>query len=370
MSVHITSDNLSKFNKRLHKALKDIVGDNISLSQSAELIARAAGFKTLRDLQSHLLSEPSLDAPLLPSTHAPTVSENPSSAWIEKINADITDYAATHPQSAIRQWSWAKSNGSYSLQIEGDDAAFGLFFGEDVMAYIDKEIANLSATPQDQQFIRELAARFPIDSIESQKLGLDVAQVCKLPLMRDGWYSIARPQKWFTVLGEFPKTVQQANLGEATQDFAVIPAELFVADVVSSSRDFVDISKLSVSSDQVFSNWNAAAQHLRMNPEMLLIQRLRQTAGNKVWSGFYATAEEHAIAVKSVNGDDRSFAIGYTDDAYGVVRCQGFVAALQKLSKDHNPYGCNEVQNQLWNDGFAFAETYPLRQQFWIKPPR
>lgn len=370
MSVHITSDNLSKFNKRLHKALKDIVGDNISLSQSAELMARAAGFKTLRDLQSHLQSEGAVPTPNLASTSLPPVLQNPNIAWIEKINADISHYASTHPDSTIRQWSWAKSNGSYSLQIEGDDAAFGLFFGSDVMSYVDKETAHLSATFQDQHFIRELAARFPIDPIESQKLGLDVAQVCKLPFMRDGFYSIARPQKWSTVLGQFPKMVQQANLGEATQDFAVIPAELFVADVVSSSRDFVDISKLSVSSDQVFSDWSAAAQHLRMNPDMLLIQRLRQTAGHKVWSGFYATAEEYAIAVKSVNGDDRSFAIGYTADAYGVVRCQGFIAALQKLSKDHNPYGCNEVQNQLWNDGFAFAGTYPLRQQFWIKPPR
>lgn len=369
MSVHITSDNLSKFNKRLHKALKDIVGDNISLSQSAELMARAAGFKTFHDLQIHLQSEGAVPTPNLASTSLPPVLQNPNIAWIEKINADISHYASTHPDSTIRQWSWAKSNGSYSLQIEGDDAAFGLFFGSDVMSYVDKETAHLSATFQDQHFIRELATRFPTDPIEGQKLGLDVAQVCKLPFMHDGWSSIARHAKYTTKLGDFPTYITVSNFGEAIQDFAVIDPNSFVAGVTNSQRNHVDITNLKIAATNIFASWKQAVQYLQEHPNMLLIQRLRQTNGDKVRSSFYATAGQYSVEVKSVNGDDRKFGVGYNED-YGVVRCQGFLAALQKLNKDHNPYGNNEIEHQLWDDGFGFAHTYPLREKFWIKPPR
>lgn len=368
MSVQITSDNLSKFNKRLHKALKEVMGETVSLSQSAELLARAAGFKTLHDLQTHLLSEASLPT-TLPSALLPPVLENPNVAWIEKINADIARYASTHLDSTIRKWSWVKSNGSYSLQIEGDDAAFGLFFGSDVMLYVDKETSHLSATTQDQHFIRELALRFPTDPIEGQKLGLDVAQVCKLPFMHDGWSSIARHTKYTTKLGEFPIYVTVSNFGEAVQDFAVIDPNGFVAGVAHSQRNHVDITNLKIAATNIFASWKHAVQYLQEHPDMLLIQRLRQTNGKKVWSSFYATAEEYSVKVKSVNGDERMFGVGY-DEAYGVVRCQGFLSALQKLSKEHNPYGNNEIEHQLWDDGFDFAHTYPLREKFWIKPPR
>lgn len=369
MSVQITSDNLSKFNKRLHKALKEVIGETVSLSQSAELMARAVGFKTLHDLQTHLLSEEVLPSPNLSSTTVTPVLENPNIAWIEKINADIVHYASTHPASTIHKWSWAKSNGSYSLQIEGDDTAFGLFFGSDVMSYVDKETAHLSATSQDQHFIRELATRFPTDSIEGQKLGLDVAQVCKLPFMHDGWSSIARHPKYTTKLGEFPIYVTVLNFGEAIQDFAVIDPNSFVSGVDHSQRNYVDITNLKIAPANIFASWKQAVQYLQEHPEMLLVQRLRQTHGSKVCSSFYATAEQYSIKVKSVNGDERVFGVGY-EEAYGVVRCQGFLAALQKLSKEHNPYGNNEIERQLWDDGFAFAHTYPFRQQFWIKPPR
>ena len=371
MSVHITSDNLSKFNKRLHKALKEVMGDTISLSQSAELMARATGFKTLHDLQMHLLSDqsPSLPSPI-PKTAEPA-DNTPNSEWIEKITADIAHYASTHPHSTIRQWSWTKSNGTYALQIESNDAAFGLFFGEDVVKYVDKELAHVSATAEDQNFIRQLAARFPIDPIEGQKLGLDVAQQCKLPLMRDGWSSIARHPKYTTQLGEFPVYQTVANLGEAVQDFVIMSPDDFVASVGHSQRNYVDISGLKT--QNVFASWTDAVQYVKKHPELLIVQRVRQIAGHKVWSGFYATAEQYAVHVKSVNGDPRAFSVGYTNDvdsAYDTVRCQGFLAALHKLPTEHNPYGCNEIQHQLWNDGFEFARTYPLREQFWIKPPR
>lgn len=369
MSVQITSDNLSKFNKRLHKALKEVMGETVSLSQSAELMARAAGFKTLHDLQTHLLLEEALPTANNPSTPLPPVLENPSVAWIEKINADIVRYASTHTDSTIRKWSWVKSNGSYSLQIESDNAGFGLFFGSEVMSYVDKETAHLSATPQDQHFICELATRFPIDPIEGQKLGLDVAQVCKLPFMRDGWSSIARHPKYTTKLGEFPIYVTVSNFGEAIQDFAVIDPNSFVAGVAHSQRNHVDITNLKIAPTNIFASWKQAVQHLQEHPDMLIVQRLRQTHGDKVRSSFYATAEEYSVKVKSVNGDERVFGVGY-DEAYGVVRCQGFLSALHKLTKDHNPFGCNEIEHQLWDDGFDFAHTYPLREKFWIKPPR
>lgn len=369
MSVQITSDNLSKYTKRLHKALKEVMGEAVSLSQSAEIFARAAGFKTLRDLQTHLLLEGGLPTSNLPSTPLPPVVENPNIAWIEQINADISHYASTHPDSTIHKWSWAKSNSSYSLQIEGDDAGFGLFFGSDVMSYVDKETSHLSPTSQDQHFIRELASRFPTDPIEGQKLGLDVAQVCKLPFMHDGWSSIARHPKYTTKLGDFPTYITVSNFGEAIQDFAVIDPSSFVAGVANSQRNHVDITNLKIAATNIFASWKQAVQHLQAHPDMLLIQRLRQTHGDKVCSSFYATAGQYSVEVKSVNGDDRKFGVGYNED-YGVVRCQGFLAALQKLSKEHNPYGNNEIEHQLWDDGFDFTHTYPLRQKFWIKPPR
>ena len=138
MSVQITSDNLSKFNKRLHKALKETFGDSVSLSQSAEMVARAAGFKTLHDLQTHLAPK-TLPVAVTP---LPQISDNPSTTWIERINADIRHYAATHPTSVVQHWRWRENEGTHSLDIVGDHASFKLVFGEDVMSYVDTKLSD------------------------------------------------------------------------------------------------------------------------------------------------------------------------------------------------------------------------------------
>lgn len=389
MSIQITQDNLSKFNKRLHKALKDVMGDKVSLSQAAELFARAAGFQTLHDLQNHLGGTPDNTSVTsvskrqwrwpraAPATSAPAMPPKCMAmarrkAWIQLINADIRKYVDTHPTSNIRHWTWAKHDQSYSLNIEGDDASFGLFFGENVLSYVHKELEHLNATEDDQNFIFNLACRFPKDPIEAKKLGLSVAQVCKLPFMRDGFYSIVRAKKYTTAPGNFPKYKMIANFGEALQKFAVVPSKDFeaIAAFSNNQKQYVDITGLKIAPENTFDTWSKAVACLQKNPEMLLVQLLIQTSGNKVWSGFCATASQYSADVKSVNGDERHFAMEYCSDGYDVARCQGFLAAVSKLTSDHNPYGCNEVENQLWDDGFKFAQTYPLRQQFWIKPPR
>ena len=367
MSVQITSDNLSKFNKRLHKALKEVMGDTVSLSQSAELIARAAGFKSLHDLQNHLGVAPTHST--IPVSQA---DSNPHVVWIQLINADIRKYVDTHPTSNIRHWTWAKHDQSYSLNIEGDDVSFGLFLGDNVLSYVHKELEHLNATEDDQKFIVKLACRFPSDPIEAKKLGLSVAQVCKLPFMRDGFYSIARAKQYTTAPGNFPKYTMVANLGEALQKFAVVPSKDFeaIAAFSNNQRQYVDITALKIAPENTFDTWSKAVSCLQKNPEMLLVQLLIQTSGNKVWSRFCATASQYSVDVKSVNGDERFFAMEYCSDGYDVARCQGFLAAVSKLTSYHNPYGCNEVESQLWDEGFEFAQTYPLRERFWIKPPR
>lgn len=368
MSVQITQDNLSKFNKRLHKALKEVMGDKVSLSQAAELFARAAGFQTLHDLQNHLGGTPDN----ISVKSVSQVNDNAHAAWIQLINADIRKYVDTNPTSNIRHWTWAKNDQSYSLNIEGDDASFGLFLGDNVLSYVHKELEHLNATEDDQNFIFNLACRFPKDPIEAKKLGLSVAQVCKLPFMRDGFYSIVRAKKYTTAPGNFPKYKMIANFGEALQKFAVAPSKDFeaIAAFSNNQKQYVDITGLKIAPENTFDTWSKAVACLQKNPEMLLVQLLIQTSGNKVWSGFCATASQYSADVKSVNGDERHFAMEYCSDGYDVVRCQGFLAAVTKLTSNHNPYGCNEVENQLWDDGFKFAQTYPLRQQFWIKPPR
>jgi len=363
MSVHITSDNLSKFNKRLHKALKEAFGDSVSLSQSAEMVARAAGFKTLHDLQTHLAPK-TLPVAVTP---LPQISDNPSTTWIERINADIRHYAATHPTSVVQHWRWRENEGTHSLDIVGDHASFKLVFGEDVMSYVDTELSCLKATEDDRTFIGDLARRFPTDPIEGQKMGLDMARFCKLPFMREGFYSIARSPKYTTALGDFSKYETVPNLGEALQQFAVVSSESFVADFANSHHQYLDIGHIAMNPKNVFDTWKEAVAYLQKHPDLLLVQRLVQ--GNKVWSSFYATAGQYTVDVKSVNGDNRVFGVGY-NDAYDVVRCQGFLAALRKLIKDHNPYGCNEIEHQLWDEGFDFAHSYPFREKFWMKPQR
>lgn len=367
MSVQITSDNLSKFNKRLHKALKEVMGDKVSLSQSAELIARAAGFKSLHDLQNHLGV-----APTPSKTPITQPDSNPHVAWIQQIIADIRKYVDTHPRSRIRHWTWEEQNGSYSLNIEGDYESFGLFFGDNVMSDVHKEVEHIDVTEDDYNFIVNLASRFPEDPIEAKKLGLSVSQECKLPFMRDGFYSIARAKQYTTAPGNFPKYTMVANLGEVLQKFAVVSPEDFgsIATFANNQRQYVDITALKIAPENTFDTWSKAVECLKNNPELILVQLLIKIIGKTIWSGFYATASQYSADVKSVNGDERFFAMEYFSDGYDVARCQGFLAAVSKMTSDHNPYGCNEVESQLWDEGFEFAQTYPLRERFWIKPPR
>jgi len=177
-NITITQDNLSKFTKRLHKALSEHHAINPTvpnLSQSGELFAKALGAVNLHELQT-LLNNPSV---------------SPEEQWVCSIEQTIRDYLKSTPQSKLKgdEIYWGDNGSNTYLQLyshseDGEETGEGLGFdfrenkkmpsvqdyAKDLNDPDGYAIQEFELPQCDIDFCVALAKRFPNDVIENLKI--------------------------------------------------------------------------------------------------------------------------------------------------------------------------------------------------------
>lgn len=174
-TITITQDNLSKFTKRLHKALSEHHATNSTapnLSQSGEIFAKALGAVNLHELQT-LLGV----APVLFEEH-----------WVNTIEQTIRDYLKATPQSKIDadEVYWFYNGFTTYLHLyehkeNGEETGEGVFFdfkedrkmcsAQEHMEEIRNAAEECFDLPQcDIDFLTQLAQAFPTDIGENLKI--------------------------------------------------------------------------------------------------------------------------------------------------------------------------------------------------------
>lgn len=177
-NITITQDNLSKFTKRLHKALSEHHASNPTapnLSQSGELFAKALGAVNLHELQTLL-------------GVAPVSFEE---QWVNTIEQTIRDYLKSTPQSKLKsdEIYWGENGSNTYLQLyshseDGEETGEGVGFEfreNKKMPSAQDYAKNLNdpdgyaiqqfELPQcDIDFCVALAKMFPNDVVENLKI--------------------------------------------------------------------------------------------------------------------------------------------------------------------------------------------------------
>lgn len=174
-TIKITPENLSKFTKRLHKALAEHHASNPTapnLSQSSEIFAKALGAVNLHELQTLL--------------GVPTVSFEEQ--WVNAIEQTIRDYLKSTPQSKLNgdEVYWFCNSATTYLNLydhkeNGEEVGEGIFFDfkeDKKMCSAQEHMEKIRAAaeeyfdlPQcDIDFATQLAQTFPTNVIENLKI--------------------------------------------------------------------------------------------------------------------------------------------------------------------------------------------------------
>lgn len=173
-NITVTSENLSKFTKRLHKALAEYHATHSqapTLSQTAELFARTLGAVNVHELQTLL--------------NIPTVSFEEQ--WVTATEQTIRDYIQTTPQSKLKrnEISWDYNGDTIYLDLY-DHKHNGIDEGEGVYLHFPenkkelkeffhcnhiKNTAECFGLPScDIDFLKQLEQSFPTNLIDNLKI--------------------------------------------------------------------------------------------------------------------------------------------------------------------------------------------------------
>lgn len=199
MSIEITDKNLSKFHKKLKNALFETFPDlNISLSQSAELFAKASGFKTSHDLQKVL----SVSSNTIPNSNNESIQvlRNEFSAWKESIDKKITQYMENNPETVFQKWSWSFNDDSCFLSFcflddNGQKGSWYLYLNAS-NSYSSEENYNFVVInsdfkkidhkkyQNDVKFLKEILSVFPHDRYRNTIYELGIKDFIDLQLSK------------------------------------------------------------------------------------------------------------------------------------------------------------------------------------------
>ena len=345
MTVEITSKNISKFTKRLHKALKQTLGEHSpSLLQSAELLAQAAGFKTLHDLHSHLnVAE---KAPTPSGLQDASFEEQ----WVHSIEQLIHQYVNTHSDSNIVQWSWGNMEEECALNLLSKDGGVGLYFSD---ASKEQNISSLThylanhldePTQDDIAFIARLISLFPKTKKENLLLDLYIKEVKNI--QNNEWFLIAQP-------ANFSCEFSEDNLGWVTEDFIVVDKKsVDNLPFLSNNTQLIDISH--VKELYSFNDFQKAVQSVLDTPNTVLLQRLSTT--DKKASSFLGSPLPNLPAVQLQSVSNAAVQMTGTHNVL-LYSFKGLLAQSRKLSLQHNPYAINQVEHAQWKEGFQYGVT-------------
>lgn len=172
-NITITQDNLSKFTKRLHKALSEHHASHSTspnLSQSSEIFAKALGAVNLYELQTLL--------------GIPPVSFEEQ--WVNTIEQTIRDYLKSTPQTKLNgdEIQWRRNTAGTYLSLynheengKSNDEGLFIWFNENCKDS-DHQVENLKQYAHvefylpacDVALFEKLANSFPTDILERIKI--------------------------------------------------------------------------------------------------------------------------------------------------------------------------------------------------------
>lgn len=175
--ITITSDNVSRFNKRLQKALQKHFNQEVKLHTASTLFANALGVDGEFQLKNNL------DIPIV-------VNNNLSEPYVVKAKSLLSDFSEYFKN---KQSKLSSVNISYiynnlainivsaSKQFPDEEEGFGLYFEDNPNTYLEQELSNLECSTEDKQFLEYICQTyFTKDSAENIFLGSRLANMYNL----------------------------------------------------------------------------------------------------------------------------------------------------------------------------------------------
>lgn len=174
--IIITSENLSRFNKRLQKSLKKQFNQEVPLHVASTLFANALGVDGEFQLKKNL------EAPVVANKN---ISE-PYNIKAKNLITELTDYFKNNPTQlssvnlAYIYKDLAINIVSQSTKYD-EEEGFGLYFGDNPSTYLEKELVNLQHSKEDKKFLEYICnTYFTADLAENLFLGSRLSKMYNL----------------------------------------------------------------------------------------------------------------------------------------------------------------------------------------------
>lgn len=180
--IIITSQNLSRFSKRLQKSVEKQLGQKITLTQASLLLANTFGVDSIHHLQKKLESSNTKEHLI-----------NNSSSEEADIISFIEKYFNTNKSSKIFNFSFSMEYHKKCFNLSAkslkyiDIEGFGIYFGEQA-DYLQKELDRLELTKDDINFINTLKNKMRLDNVpHSVYLGEKIHAILGLKSIDDSY---------------------------------------------------------------------------------------------------------------------------------------------------------------------------------------
>lgn len=229
--IIITEENLSRFTKRLKKALSTHFNQEVPLNLASLILAQTLGVDTIHHLQEILKS--------------PAINEQENE--VESIKNFIENYFGNNNKTKFLAFNILLTTNDLSFNLtvlnkeSTDQESFAIFFGYDDLSYVSKKLNNLKLSIEDIDFINSLIFKLHFaDEPKNIYLGERLKQ--QLNLIKDGDYYEFKSQK---------KYEEIANYGLCEKLFVLVNKDFFEtigAPFVlnSDNYSFIDLEKEEV----------------------------------------------------------------------------------------------------------------------------
>ena len=365
--IIINRNNLSRFNRRLQKALSSQLNQQVPLHTAAALFAKALGLPSEHALQAaldkihtdraHVDPEPTARArSLLESSQdlygdkakglLKELEEYFKNSNTQLLRVDILDCSvASSPERAIV---------FTSKSIKYDEwQCFGLYFEGNPLQYLHQEAQKIEHSREDLAFMENLCYTYFSDCVEENMLlGAKIAQL--LQLQRNTGYTIYKnPQLSRHTL------VQIANFGVCKEQFIIVDKNYFdkSSTLFLFGRD--QYCEVRAGQNPIYDTIEEALGHKRSDE--MVIQYctpyyLKANSTPQAVCSYLLYSDETQLWLVTING---KYKMNY-ERTSDLIDFKALIAQKGYLPY-HNTYGINEPEYGLWQDALHRATAKTTR---------
>lgn len=175
--ITINSDNISRFNKRLQKALQKHFNQEVQLHTASTLFANALG------VDGEFQLKKSLDTPTITKKNI----SDPYTVKAQSLITELTEYFKNN-QSTLSSVTisyiykhLAINIVSRSKKYPEEEEGFGLYFDDNPITSLEKELSHLQYSKEDKKFLEYICRTyFNEDIAENIFLGSRLAKIYDL----------------------------------------------------------------------------------------------------------------------------------------------------------------------------------------------